>query len=411
MHDTVVVTVFLDAPFDGGSFWTLEDPVRGALDSTFAIAGDLGTNLAASSYDITIRRGRSSQLNDVDVGTATVSFRNHTRSLDPLNTAGPYTGLLVPGRAMSIDVYGQRIYTGYTDDWLNEYTVGGDAIGSFPCIDGLGILGRQQFDAWTATAGQTAGPRITDILNRPEVTWPGGARSIGTGVSTLIGDNVTWGSNPLNYIRLVAQSDQGVAFVDRNGVFTYRDRLSLVNPTPIVTFADNGTGYPFSDAKLSGTSGMFYSSVSVDREGGTVQTANDATVGAASAIRRLSIPGLLLDSDSQSLALAQWLLSLYKTPIPRVQTLTVNMLALASDAERAAVARLDLGDVIRDIWTPKSTGSQIDQNYSIEGVEHAIPFDGPHLVTFVLAPITQSSAWKLEDPVLGAIDSIARIAF
>jgi hypothetical protein len=312
---------------------------------------------------------------------------------------------------VQIDCFGQRIYTGYTDDWKNTYTVKGEAVGSFPCIDGLGILGRQGFNAWTATTGQTAGPRIASILDRSEVGWPGGARSLDAGVTTLQGDSVTWGSSPANYIQLVAQTDQGYAFVDRSGVFTYTDRLSLIDPTPVVTFADDGNGFPFFDSELSGAGDRFYSQVSVDREGGIVQTASAPGVGQASAIRRLSIFGLLMETDEQALALAEWLLSIYSEPIPRVKRLSVMPAAQASEADAAMIMALDIGSVISVVWTPLDTGSTIDEGYTIESVEHSIPFDGPHVVSFTLAPVTQTLVFTIEDTILGVIEGPGRIAF
>jgi len=406
------ITLYLDLPFTGGDIFTIEDPVYGLIETGGGIAGDLGSaDITASGYDITIRRGRNSVLDDIDVGTAAVAFRNYDRDWDPLNTASPYYGRLKPGVETHVDIYGQRIWTGYTDDWFNSYTVHGEAVGSFPMIDGLGVLARQAFNAWTATAAQTAGPRITAVLNRAEVGWPGGARDLDTGVSTLQGDSVTWGSDPFNYIKLIAQTDQGYAFVDRTGVFTYRDRRSLIDPTPTLTFTDDGTGIDFHGASLTGAGERFYSQVSVDREGGIVQTASDDGVGQASAIRRFSVSGLLMDSDEQAMSLAEWLLSLYKDPTPRIDSLTVNVSALADDPTRAQVSGIDIGDVIHVTWTPLTTGSTIDDDFNVEGVEHSIPYDGPHLMSLYLAPVTQQTVFTIEDDTLGVIEGPGRIAF
>lgn len=406
------ITLYLDLPFNGGDIFTIEDPVYGLIETGGGIAGDLGsTEISASGYDITIRRGRNTTLDDIDVGTGAVAFRNYARDWDPLNTSSPYYGRLQPGVETHVDIYGQRIWTGYTDDWFNTYDVSGEAVGSFPMIDGLGLLARQAFNAWTATAAQTAGPRITAVLNRSEVAWPGGARDLDTGVSTLQGDSVTWGSDPFNYIKLIAQTDQGYAFVDRNGVFTYRDRRALTDPTPTLTFADDGTGIPFHGAALTGAGERFYSQVSVDREGGIVQTASDADVGQASAIRRLSISGLLMDSDEQALSLAEWLLSLYSEPTPRIESITVNVSGLDGDESRAQVSAVDIGDVIHVTWTPLAAGSTIDDDFTVEGVGHSIPYNGPHLMSLHLAPVTQRLVFTIEDDVLGVIEGPGRIAF
>ncbi len=407
------VTLFLDLPFTGGDIFTIEDPVYGLIETGGAIAGDLGsTEITASGYDIATHRGRPVTLDDIDFGTATVAFRNYERDWDPLNTSSPYYGRLVPGVQCNITIYGQRIWTGYTDDWSNTYTVYGEAVGAFPMIDGLGILGRQNFNEWTTTASQTAGPRLTDVLNRAEVGWPGGARDLDTGVATLVADAVTWGANPLNYVQLVARTDQGYAFVDRNGIFTYRDRRSLTNPSPILAFADDGSALDFHGATLTGAGELFYTQVQVDREGGLLQTANAPSVGQASAIRSLALRGLLMDSDTQARELAEWLLSLYSDPTPRVKAITVNVSALADDVERAQVCALDIGDVIRvGPWTPLGVGDPIEDDFTVEGVDHSIPVGGPHLVDLVLAPVSQQTTFTIEDDVLGVIEGPGRIAF
>jgi hypothetical protein len=407
---TPTITLFLGVPFDGGNLFTIEDPVNGRIETGGVIAGDIGTDFSAEAYDIQISRGRSFELDSNGAGTANIAFRNYHRDWDPMNTSSPYHGLFTPGGEAHVSIYGQRIYTGYIDDWMNTYSLAGEAVGSFPCIDGLGIMARQEFDLWTTTAGQTAGPRITSILNRTEVAWPGGARSIDTGVTPLQGDNVTWGSNVLNYIQLVALSDFGNAFVDRNGVFTFNDREALAEPTATLTFADNGTGIPFADAPLTAAGYRFRTQVSVDGSG-TKQTASAVTVGSSSAIRRTSLPGLLMSADSDALALAQWLLSIYSAPIPRVQMITVNFAALPDDATRAQVAALDIDSIVHVHRTPLGIGSTIDEDYSILGLTHSIPVDGPHTATYTLAPITQTSLFAIEDATNGVIEGPGRIAF
>jgi hypothetical protein len=331
---TPTITLFLGVPFDGGNLFTIEDPVNGRIETGGVIAGDIGTDFSAEAYDIQISRGRSFELDSTAQAQPTSRSGTITATGTRSTRRRPITGCSPPVPKFTCRIYGQRLYTGYSDDWVNTYTIAGEAVGSFPCIDGLGIMARQEFDLWTTTAGQTAGPRLTSILNRTEVAWPGGARSIDAGVTPLQGDNVTWGSNVLNYVQLVALSDFGNAFVDRNGVFTFNDREALAEPTATLTFADNGTGIPFADAPLTAAGYRFRTQVSVDGSG-TKQTASAVTVGSSSAIRRTSLTGLLMSADSDALALAQWLLSIYSAPIPRVQMITVNFAALPDDVAPA----------------------------------------------------------------------------
>lgn len=404
------VTVFLDLPADGGNFFVLGDPVKGVLgNTTYTLGGDLGTDLTGAAYDITIRRGRASELDSIGPGTAEVAFRNHNRDFDGLNTASPYYDYLKPGRPMHVSIYGQRIFTGEVDDWALSYTVGGDALASAPAIDALGLLARREFDEWTSTP-QASGARVSAILDRSEISWPSAKRSIGTGVASLQGDLVSWGSNCLNYLQLVALSELGVVFADRHGTITFRDRHSLTNPTPVITFADDGADVKFHGATMASAGKRYANRVGIDRVDGTLQTAADSADVDQNGARSITRSGLLMDSDAQSESMANFLLNLYKDPKQTVETITVNVTAL-DDANRALVSALDIYDAVGVRWTPRGVGSEIVETMAIEGLEHSIPFDGCHMLTLMLSPISQKSVFVLGDPVLGVLGGPGRLAF
>jgi hypothetical protein len=404
------VTAFLDLPADGGDFFTLDDPVKGVLDSVYTLAGDVGTDLSGYAFDISVTRGRASELDTTGPGTAYVTCRNHNRTLDPLNTASAFFGLLRLGRRAEISIYGQTIYSGVIDDCQVDYRADEETTAAFPLTDALGQLARREFDEWTATEGQLPGARLNAILDRTEVAWPGGARDINTGVATLQGDLVTWGSNVLNYAQLVALSDLGHLFASRRNVVTFRDRVSLTNTTPLLTFKADGTGVRFHGARLTSGAERYFNRVGIDREHGTLQTAVDTAAGDEDGIRALSRRGLLMDSDGQSESMAEWLLSIYSEPVQRVSSITVNVSGLTSDLQ-PAVAALELNDVVGIEWTPLGVGSAIVDSMSVEGIRHTIPVGGPHVMQVSLAPITQTTVFVLDDPVLGLLDGIGLLAY
>jgi hypothetical protein len=275
------IRFFFDLASQGGDFLTLDDPTKGELGSaTYVLAGDVGVIVTSSAVAITIDRGRHDPLDEMRTGVATIQFLNVERTFDPFNTAGDYYGNLVPGKKVTIEVDGVSLLVGRVEDWEQDYTVEGDAIATCTVVDGLGALALAQFDAWTSTGGQLTGARITSILNRSEVGYPGGARDIDTGVSTLQADSVTWGSNVANYARLVAKSDLGYLFDSRSGVLTFRDRHANLNEVESQVFTDDFTthpaGVPFHAITTSSTADMLYTSVSVDREGSDAQTSTDA---------------------------------------------------------------------------------------------------------------------------------------
>ena len=111
-----------------GQPFQLDDAVYGLLD-TGTLGGIQFADLTTMVQSVNINRGRSRQLQEFNAGTATVSFWNKSRDLDPLNTASPYwntsanmTGI-VPRLPIQILANGIPIYTGVIQDWNVDYDV------------------------------------------------------------------------------------------------------------------------------------------------------------------------------------------------------------------------------------------------------------------------------------------------
>lgn len=414
---TPEVNVYFGLGFAPNSF-VIGHPTKGVIGNATYLIGDSSgapTNLATSSFGISIHRGRSSVLDDFTAGTATVNLHQLSRDFDPFNTAGPYYGKLTPGRKINISVYGVTIYSGTIDDWDVSWSV--DRLGdnaTIKAVDRLGDLARIRFDAWSSTDGQLTGARINEILNRPEIGETGAVRDIDAGASTLTTDNITWDSQALNYLQLVARSDFGRFFASRTNVATFRDRHSLLGATTEVTFRDDsndGTAAktPFHGAQMSVGSDFLYNRVGVDRVGGTLQTASDATSQTTYGVRSLNFSGLLQNSDAQTLSMANWLVGLYKDPLPLISEVTVKVHALSA-AQMQAVCQLDIGSLVQVVWTPRSTGSAIDDLFAIDGIDHVLTPD-EHIVTLTLTPAETSGVFIIGDPVWGVIGGPGRISF
>lgn len=409
-----IVRVYFGLEYAPGSIGVYDDSVRGVYDDPTYLYADVdgaGVEVQTDGMYVSIRRGRARELDEFEAGTCEVSLYNFARTYDPFNTAGTYYGDLVPGKRVDIEMYGQLIFAGTIEDWNLEWDVDGMATASFLAVDALGVLARKDFDAWTTTASQTAGPRINDILNRPEVAF-GANRSIGTGISTLQGDNVTWGSRVLAYCQLVSRSDWGRFYASRQNLITFDDRVSLVGASTALTFADDGTGIPFHGVTTEVGAELLYNRVGIDRFSGTLQTANDTASQSAYGVRALSLTELLMDSDAESEQMANYLCSVYKDPTPRVSSVTVK---LGDDihltgADQAAVASLDMGDIVGVKWTPLSIGSAIDDTFVVEGIDHDITVQ-EHEVTIRLSPVFQQAAAIYDDAVWGVYDSDSVYSF
>jgi len=410
---TYQLLVYFGTTVTASTSFTLDDPTKGKLDSvTYLLDGDTGTDIKPYINSVNINRGRTStMLDNPSAGQLSATMNNETRIFDPLYAAGTYYGKLTVGRRCTFIADGITLYDGRVSDWNLDYAVSGRSTATMTAEDALATLGRKQFTAWTATAAQTAGPRLTAILNRSEVGWPGGQRDIDTGIATLQGDSVTDQSNVLNYCQLVAKSDGPSSFfASRKGLVTFRDRRANVTASPVVTFADDGTGAIFQDVTTQVGSETFYTRVSVDRAGGTAQTYT-TTSAATDDIISLSINGLLMDSDTQALDWATYFANVYATGDARISGITTaidsNLLSLAN---RQALLGIEINDVVRVKWTPNKVGAQIDQKSVVIGIHHNIT-PARHDLVLMLGKYDSRAPFILDSTSNGTLDNPGVLVF
>lgn len=82
-------------------------------------------DISAYVRRISTRRGRTSELETYQAGTASIELENSDRRFDPTYTAGPYYPNVLPMRRINIQAtYGgitYDIFTGYVDGWPQSY--------------------------------------------------------------------------------------------------------------------------------------------------------------------------------------------------------------------------------------------------------------------------------------------------
>jgi|TARA_R110000765_G_scaffold134754_1_gene233738 hypothetical protein len=391
---------------EGGDVFTLDHTTKGKLDdAVYVLAGEVATDITANVSSFSTNRGRNRELDEMQVGTLSADVVDYDGAFIPTAfvAGGTYADNVLPGKRVDVVVAGVTVFSGTIEGWDYRYTADRSVVVSFHAVDALGALGRRRFNAWTATAGQTAGLRITDVLNRSEVEWSPN-RSVGTGISTLQGDAVARSSNVLNYLQLVTKSDLGRLFASRQNVLTFTDRHNQVGATIDATFADDGTGIDFRAAMLSYGDELLYTDVSVDRAGGTAQTSTSTAARDLYGLRRLDLSGLLLDSDLQSGDMADWLVGIYQTPQPRIRTIEVPLDQLSS-VNQAIVAGLDIGDLVSVSWTPRGASAAMVSSMVVEGVLHSGSAHGVHVAGLALSPVALLEALVLDNTTLGKLGS------
>lgn len=242
------------------------------------------------------------------------------------------------------------VFVGYVDDWDLSYEIGGDNTATIKASDGFNLLANQTIPSQTMPIEPT-GQRINRLINSQDILWPDDARNIDVGVK-FVGTDVANGNNALSYLQEIELSELGQLFVAKNGDLTFFD-ASRNNPNPAsstATFADDGTGIPFTTLEVVYGSEQLTNTLTVDYPTGSATVSNETSIDA------YGVTALTVDTLNQNGTDAEYLADYYTTrfgqPQYRVETISVNLLSL-SDANQTAVLGLELGDVVTVKFTPE----------------------------------------------------------
>lgn len=382
------------------------------VDGTDVI-GDGLSEIQSAGVRCSIRRGRWGQLfEDFEAASVSVALNNEDRTFDPSHATGDYYGELLPGRDIEITAAGVTIFTGFVQDYDLEYDVSGRSVTVLKSTDALGRFGALQFDAWTNTANNANG-KLINICDRDEVQWSSTLRDFINAEATnggelfavpMVSDSVSWGSNVLNYMLLIAKSDWlSFLFASADGVLTLRPVAQFASLdsgwSPGASVASfGGANIPYQTISAQYGSERLYAEVSIDTDAISAQTSTVADPAAwqlsYGPIRRLSLGSLLVGADSLGTYTAEeWaslfadgLLAFYDAPAFRITEFSVELAAL-SGANQTTVLGIDIADVISISFTPNNVGSAISQTLVVQGIAHDITPDS-HVVTFSVIDYT-----------------------
>ncbi len=284
--------------------------------------------------------------------------------------------------------------------------------------DGVAMTSGRAISHYQAGVGQwewdTPGDRINHIVTA-NTDFPTADRVIFDGVSPISAHGDT--GSVLTAIQKVAETDEGIAFIDGYGNLTYygRDRLLASSATFGVTPPDlpyhAPVDYALNDEDL-------YNEVEVSRvttngynidayqpgSSSVPQVSRDLTSQSAYDRNVLSKTGLLHLTDAECKDHADWLLSHYKTPVTRIQSVTVNP-DLDPTNIYPVILSLSLHDRITLKVKPEGGGSTFTQDQYIEGYQWFVDRE-TITVTYSLSPaFTQDNYFILDDFTYGLLDS------
>jgi hypothetical protein len=397
---TIQVLVGFQTTTGFGNPFQLDDAVYGLL-GTGTLGGLAFADLTSLVESVNITRGRNRQLDQFNSGTATVTFDNASRILDPLNTASVFYPFVLPRSPIVITANGIPIYSGLVVDWNLDYDLANQDRMYARCADDFTVLANQALNAFTPSA-QLSGARISAVLDRPEINYQG-ARQIGTGSSNLGAYAVSAETNVLNYLQLVTTSEQGYLYMSANGTLTFKGRTEVLNQPADAVFTSNGTGLPYQTLANEFGDELLYNYIVTQSPAGGPFDATDSASQALYQSQQYALTNLLNSSSSEVQALGQYLLGKYKEPVLRFTGLS-NQLSALSMAHQNACLNLELTD-IASITKTFVTGSpsSVMQTVIVSGINHNIT-PGSHIISYTFESTDGNQYFTLDDAIFGILD-------
>ena len=377
--------------------FVLDDPVRGVLDNTeHTLGGVVFIDITDRVASVSIKRGKNRDLDRYSAGTLGVQLHNEDRFFDPVVGTAIDT---VPRVPLRVTVDGTAQFTGTANDWGYSYDTSGASKVDLTGIDDFVLLSRQNILPDGTPPLESTGARINRVLDMFTVDWPEARRQIDTGAVTLCPSDFE-GENALEYLQLVEASEQGQLFVGKTGDLVFRSRdASAARSDSLVLFSDNGAGVPFTNAALNFGSELLYNRVIVTAPAFEV-VADNTLSQALYGILTLEL-ATLCASEAAVQTIADYLAAKYGEPDLRFETLTVNLDSI-SEAHRAEVLAMELGDVAEIQFTPNGQGTALDRYAQVISISHSIS-PARHDVTFSFDSL-EFAALVLDDPVFGTLD-------
>jgi hypothetical protein len=351
--------------------------------------GIIGTNVLADSAalvvdvsnqvdGITTRRGRNAEADQFQTGTCTMRIVDQNGDFNPMNTAGPYYGLLDPMRKLEISAthlgVTYPIFSGFITgyDTLTPQEAGVDVVyTTITAVDAFRLLQNAQITTVVdATAGQLSGTRINKLLD--QVAWPASMRDVDAGLTTLQADPGTQ-RTALAACQTVSTSEYGAFYVDAAGSFVFQDRAltsSSIGATPTV-FTDDGGNIKYFDAQWVLNDVLVYNQANITRSGGATQQNSNAASIAKYFLHSYTQTNLLMQTDAVALDYARAYVASRAETTVRCDALTLDLYTENYDSGIVAALDLDFFDPIT-VTTSQPGSSSLVKTLQIFGVAMTI---------------------------------------
>lgn len=383
------------------TLFILDDEAKGKLDDpSNTLSGFIFVDVTNFVTGVNMQRGKSRLLDRFEAGTALVTFDNSKRDFDPKYVPSPFHNAIYPRLNIRISVNNIVQFTGVVQDWNFEYDPAGPSTASATVSDRFTNL-TQSFLESNFQELEFSGSRVNAVLDTPEVNWPSDLRDIDAGRSLLQEDLIPENTDALSYLQLVETSEQGQLFIAKNGNLVFHERSYA--PSFNVSFSDSAPApaIPFSEITVVYGTELLFNRIEANPLGDLKEIAFDLQSETAYGVSTLNLTDLLNEDPLEVESMVQYLLSIFKEPEYRFDTITVAMHKLATEAQDLVLG-LELSDIVFAEFTPSKLPPAIEEFSTIIKISHEIDV-AEHFVTFSLGS-TLGNPLILDNEVLGVLD-------
>lgn len=351
----------------------LDDAVKGVLDGLdFVLGGELFIDITDRLSGISIKRGKSQALDRIDAGIASITVNNNDRLFDPLFEGSQFFGVLVPRKRVRVTANDRPVYSGFIEDLDLNYLPENRSTVLFSVADGLSLFTNAAIEDYTPVS-ELSGARINAVLDLPEVSWDSDNRDIDAGNSIMLDADVADGTLVLEYLKLVALSEQGNLFIGKDGKLVFQERNANQN-APDIIFSDNTSAsasikIPFLQVNNVFGSENLHNIITVENADVIPETVvvQDAVSIGAFGPRAFSLTGILIQDPTELVSTANRLLLNFKDPLYRFNSVVVDLDKL-TEVQQNALFDLEIGDIVQVEFTPNGIAPAIELPCRILGV-------------------------------------------
>jgi len=369
--------------------------------------GIFGTNVLADSTalivdvsnvvdSISTRRGRNAQADQFQTGTLSLRIVDQNGDFNPMNTAGPYYGLLTPMRKVQITAtYGAvtyPVFSGFITSYSTstpQSSVGDVVYTTIQAVDAFRLAQNAQISTVAGTsAGQLTGARINNLLD--SISWPNSMRDIDPGLTTVQADPGT-ARTALQACQVIETTEFGAFYVDAAGSFVFQDRnltASSVAATPVV-FNDNGTAIDYFNAVWVTNDTLVYNEANITATGLATQTASNAASIAKYFLHSYNQQNLLMQTTATALDYARAYVASRAETTVRCDEIQLDLYTANYNAGIIAALNLDYFDPVT-ITTNQPGGTTLTKTLQVFGKSMEITPNSWRVKMTTLEPIIDS---------------------